>query len=74
LKNKSENLFILLMNNFEHFLLVGTYIVESDYIAESLDELTIQKGDVIRGVVKSADGWLQGGCHGTTGLVIHTFI
>ena len=49
--------------------LVGTYIVEYDYIAKSADELTIRKGDIITDAAPSEDGWLRGECRGSFGFV-----
>jgi len=50
-------------------MLVGTYIVEYDYIAKSSDELTIRKGDIITDAIPFEDGWLKGECRGTLGFV-----
>ena len=48
-------------------LVVGTYIVEYDYIAKSDDELTVRKGDIITNAVPAEDGWLRGDCSGAHG-------
>ncbi len=55
-------------------MLVGTYIVEYDYIAKSSDELTIRKGDIITDAIPAEDGWLKGECRGTFGFVSNFFI
>jgi hypothetical protein len=55
-------------------MLVGTYIVEYDYIAKSSDELTIRKGDIITDAIPAEDGWLKGECRGTFGFVLNFFI
>jgi len=54
-------------------MLVGTYIVEYDYIAKSSDELTIRKGDIITDAIPAEDGWLKGECRGTFGFVLNFF-
>ncbi|CAF0913185.1 unnamed protein product [Brachionus calyciflorus] len=35
-------------------------LVEYDYSAQNLDELTIKKGDKIRNVIRKEDGWFEG--------------
>ncbi|CAF0986085.1 unnamed protein product [Rotaria magnacalcarata] len=39
---------------------LGTYIVNFNYTAQSSDELTMRKGDIITDVLPSEDGWLKG--------------
>lgn len=46
---------------------MGTYLVEYDYAAKSVDELTIRKGDIITDAVPAEEGWLKGKCRDVIG-------
>ncbi|CAF0785341.1 unnamed protein product [Adineta ricciae] len=54
--------------------IMGTYIVEFDYIAKSSDELTIRKGDIITDAIPAEQGWLKGECRGTFGHFPENFV
>ncbi len=68
-----NNLFSIKLIDMILFLLVGSYIVEYDYIAKSSDELNIRKGDIITEATLAEDGWLKGECRGTIGFVYILF-
>lgn len=48
--------------------------VEYDYLAQNPDELTINRGEIIRNVFKKEDGWMEGELNGKIGLFPDNFI
>ena len=52
-------------------------LVEYDYSAQNIDELTISKGDRIKNVVRKEEGWFEGeliGSNGKRGLFPDNFV
>lgn len=49
-------------------------IVEHDYKATDDQELTIKKGDIIRGVEQKVGGWWRGELRGRYGLFPDNFV
>lgn len=50
------------------------YIVEYDYNAQNVDELTIKKGEKIRNAFKKEEGWMEGELNGKRGLFPDNFV
>ncbi len=42
-------------------------LVEYDYAAQNIDELTISKGDRIKNVIRKEEGWYEGELVGSVG-------
>ena len=52
-------------------------LVEYDYAAQNIDELTINKGDRIKNVIRKEEGWYEGeliGSNGKRGLFPDNFV
>ena len=52
-------------------------LVEYDYAAQNIDELTINKGDRIKNVIRKEEGWFEGeliGSNGKRGLFPDNFV
>ena len=49
------------------------YIIEYDYNADEIDELTIRKGDIVTDVKHHEDGWLLGTLRGKSGVFPSNF-
>ncbi|KAJ9595816.1 hypothetical protein L9F63_012971, partial [Diploptera punctata] len=49
-------------------------IVEFDYVAQELDELTLRKGDVITSIKTQPGGWWEGTLNGKRGMFPDNFV
>lgn len=49
-------------------------VVEFDYTAQEVDELTIHKGDVITDIRQQPGGWWEGCLHGRRGMFPDNFV
>lgn len=49
-------------------------LVQFDYIAQEIDELSIKKGDIIKDVVPKEDGWYEGILNGKRGVFPDNFV